>query len=150
MGKSHRPERMGEEIRKILSDLLMRGQLKDPGFSGSMISVNAAEVTNDGSYATVYVTALDFGAAGGVSLERKKEILSAFERSKGHIRTELGKRIKARHVPDLIFRFDESLDYGAKMDAILDKIEIPADDYDYGLPEEKAAPSPDDEAYFDD
>ena len=149
MGKSHRPERMGEEIRKILSDLLMRGALKDPGFSGSMISVNAADVTNDGSYATVYVTALDFGAAGGVSPQRKKEILAAFEHSKGHIRTELGKRIKARHVPDLIFKFDESLDYGAKMDAILDKIEIPADDYDYGLPEEKGT-TPSDEDYFDD
>ena len=148
MGKSHRPQRMGEELRKILSDMLMRGQLKDPRFSGAMISVNAVEVTNDGSYATLYVTALPFGS-GPLTAEQKKEILAAFERSKGHIRTEIGKNLKARHVPELIFKYDESLEYGAKMDAILDKIEIPADDYDYGLPQEEST-APDDEEYFDD
>lgn len=147
MGRSHRPQRMGEEMRKILSDMLMRGSLKDPGFSGAMISVNAVDVTNDGSYATLYVTALPFGS-GSLSPEQKKDILAAFERSKGHIRTEIGKNLKARHVPELIFKYDESLDYGAKMDAILDKIEIPADDYDYGLPQEE--PAVDDEEYFDD
>ncbi len=147
MGKSHRPQRMGEEMRKILSDMLMRGALKDPGFSGAMISVNAVEVTNDGSYARVYITAL--GYSGAMDEPRKKEILAAFEHSKGHIRTEIGKNLKARHVPELIFKYDESLDYGARMDSILDKIEIPADDYDYGLPKEEDTAVADEE-YFDD
>ncbi|MBR3749043.1 MAG: 30S ribosome-binding factor RbfA, partial [Firmicutes bacterium] len=127
MGKSHRPQRMGEEMRKILSDMLMRGALKDPGFSEAMISVNAVEVTNEGGYARVDITAL--GCSGAMDEQRKKEILAAFEHSKGHIRTEIGKNLKARHVPELIFKYAESLDYGAKMDSILDKIEIPADDY---------------------
>ena len=148
MGKSHRPQRMGEEMRKILSDMLMRGALKDPGFSEAMISVNAVDVTNDGSYARVYITALPF-SKGGMDEQRKKDILAAFERSKGHIRTESGKNLKARHVPELIFKYDESLDYGAKMDSILDKIEIPADDYDYGLPKEEDEAA-DSEEYFDD
>ncbi len=148
MGKSHRPQRMGEEMRKILGGMLMRGQLKDPGFSGAMISVNAVDVTNDGSYATIYVTALPFGSAG-MTPEQKKEILAAFERSKGHIRTEIGKNLKARHVPELLFKYDESLEYGAKMDAILDNIEIPADDYDYGLPQEETEEAQGEE-YFDD
>ena len=147
MGKSHRPQRMGEEMRKILSDMLMRGALKDPGFSGAMISVNAVDVTSDGSYARVYVTALSY--AGGMDDERKKEILAAFERSKGHIRTEIGKNLKARHVPELVFKYDSSLEYGAKMDSILDKIEIPADDYDYGLPKEEDEAETGEE-YFDD
>ncbi|MBQ2147049.1 MAG: ribosome-binding factor A, partial [Firmicutes bacterium] len=64
MGRSHRPQRMGEEMRKILSDMLMRGALKDPGFSEAMISVNAVDVTNDGSYARVYITALAFSKDG--------------------------------------------------------------------------------------
>ena len=147
MGKSHRPQRMGEEMRKILSDMLMRGALKDPGFSDAMISVNAVEVTSDGSYATFFVTALSF-AGPALDAQGKKDILAAFERSKGHIRTEIGKNLKARHVPELIFKYDESLEYGAKMDAILDRIEIPADDYDYGLPKEEEAVT--DEEYFDD
>ena len=147
MGKSHRPQRMGEEMRKILSDMLMRGSLKDPGFSNAMISVNAIDVTSDGSYARVYVTALAY--SGAMDAERKKEVLAAFERSKGHIRTEIGKNLKARHVPELVFKYDESLEYGAKMDSILDKIEIPADDYDYSLPKEEDE-TVQDEEYFDD
>ena len=148
MGKSHRPQRMGEEMRKILSDLLMRGALKDPGFSGALISVNAVDVTNDGSYARVYVTALPYGG-GSPSAKEREEILAAFERSKGHIRTEIGKNLKARHVPELLFKYDESLEYGAKMDAILDGIALPADDYDYGLEKSEEKPSQD-EAYFED
>ena len=50
MGKGYRQGRLGEEIRKIVSELLLR-ELKDPGLS-SMISVTAVEVTSDGSYAT--------------------------------------------------------------------------------------------------
>ncbi len=150
MGKSHRSQRMGEEMRKILSGMLMRGQLKDPGFSEAMISVNAVDVSADGSYATIYVTALAFGSSG-MDAEGKKEILAAFERSKGHIRTEIGKNLKARHVPELSFKYDESLEYGAKMDRILDGIQIPGDDYDYGLPAEEAeGPDKDSEDYFDD
>ncbi|MCQ2561175.1 MAG: 30S ribosome-binding factor RbfA [Clostridia bacterium] len=127
MGKSYKPERMGEEIRKGISDMLIRGDLKDPGFKSSMISVNAADVTNDGSYATVYITSLEYGNASGSTPERKKEILKAFEKSKGHIRTALGKKIKARHIPELIFKFDESFEYGAKMDALIDSLDIPED-----------------------
>lgn len=118
---------MGEEIRKGISDMLIRGDLKDPGFKSSMISVNAADVTNDGSYATVYITSLEYGNASGSTPERKKEILKAFEKSKGHIRTALGKKIKARHIPELIFKFDESFEYGAKMDALIDSLDIPED-----------------------
>lgn len=123
MGRSHRSERMGEEIRKIISGMLMRGSLKDPGFSESMISVSAVDVTGDGSYATVYISALPLGRQAEPQEDRKR-IAAAFERSAGHIRTELGKNLKARRVPELAFRFDESLEYGAKMDAILDRLEI--------------------------
>jgi ribosome-binding factor A len=56
MGKGHRTGRLGEEIKKIISELLVRG-LKDPRLS-AMISVTAVEVTNDGSYATVFLSVL--------------------------------------------------------------------------------------------
>ena len=47
MGKSHRPQRLAEEIKKIIGDMLLRGRLKDPRFSG-MIAVSAVEVSGDG------------------------------------------------------------------------------------------------------
>ena len=58
MGKGYRQGRLGEEIRKIISRMLLK-DLKDPRFEGRMISVSAVDVTKDNSYATCYITALD-------------------------------------------------------------------------------------------
>ena len=70
MGKGYRQGRLGEEIRKIISSMLLR-ELKDPRLS-AMISITAVEVTSDGSYATVYLSVLgqdpsSKGAAAGYS-----------------------------------------------------------------------------------
>ena len=60
MAKGYRPDRIGEEIRKIISDLLLHG-LKDPRLN-SLISITAVDVTSDYSYATVYFTVLGANA----------------------------------------------------------------------------------------
>ena len=121
MGRSHRPERLGEEIRKTVSEMLIRGDLKDPRFSKGMIALSGVDVTRDGSYATLYITCLSYSGQS-LSEEDKKEVLSAFESSQGYIRSAVNKAVKVRHVPALIFKFDESYEYGAKMDKILDEI----------------------------
>ena len=121
MGKSHRPERLAEEIRKIISEMLVKGDLKDPRFSAGMTGISGVDVTRDGSYAYVYITCLSYSGKT-VSEEDKKEILAAFERSQGYIRSVIGKAVKVRYVPVLVFRFDESFEYGEKMDRILDEI----------------------------
>ena len=113
---------MAEEIRKTVSDLLIRGELKDPGFQG-MIGINAVEVTSDLGFATLYFTAI---ASDGKELteEQKAGILASFNKSRGHLRSELAKRIKARHTPELIFKPDTSYEYGIKMDRLLDSLQI--------------------------
>lgn len=121
MGKSHRPERLAEEIRKIISEMLVRGDLKDPRFSGNMTGISGVDVTRDGSYATVYITCLSYSGKS-VSEEEKKGIISAFEHSQGYIRSAIGKAVKVRYVPVLLFKFDGSFEYGAKMDRLLDDI----------------------------
>ncbi|MBR0129784.1 MAG: 30S ribosome-binding factor RbfA [Firmicutes bacterium] len=123
MGRSHRPQRMAEEIKKIVGELLLFGKLKDPRFRG-MIAVSDCEVSGDGSYATLYITALSYKPGEEYGEEEKKEILKAFERSSGFIRSEIGKNMKVRYVPELIFKFDSSFEYGQKMDAILDSLDI--------------------------
>ena len=120
MGRSHRPERLGEDIRKTVSEMLVRGDLKDPRFTG-MIGISGVDVTRDGSYATLYITCLAYSGKS-LSEEEKKSILAAFESSQGYIRSAIGKAVKVRYVPSLIFRFDESFEYGARMDRILDEI----------------------------
>lgn len=120
MGKGYRPGRLGEEIRKIISDLLLR-ELKDPRLSEGMVSVTAVDVTRDGSYATVFLTV--FATGSDEELEKKKEdVIRGMESCKGFIRKEIGKQVKLRHVPDLIFRMDTSLDYGRHIEELLSQV----------------------------
>ena len=121
MGKNHRPERLGEEIRKVVSGMLLRGDLKDPRFKG-MIGISGVDVSGDGSYATLYLTVLSYTPGVEITAEEKQGILDAFNHSSGFIRSNINKAVKVRYVPELIFKFDESFEYGAKMDKILDNL----------------------------
>ncbi|MBR2512166.1 MAG: 30S ribosome-binding factor RbfA [Firmicutes bacterium] len=127
---NYRPGRLGEEIKKILSDMLLR-ELKDPAFSRSLVSITAVDVTSDGSYATVYLTELPFGDQETAEVEkdeRREQLLDAFARAKGMIRHELGKKIKVRHVPDLVFKIDTSMEYGRHIDEVIESLDIKKDE----------------------
>ena len=125
MSKGYRQGRLGEEIRRIISELLIRG-LKDPRLS-AMISITAVEVTSDGSYATVFVSVLGPSSDEEKAEEQQKEILAALGRAKGFIRREIGRQIKLRHVPDLIFKIDKSMEYGRHISKIIDELDIKHD-----------------------
>ena len=127
MGKGYRPGRLGEEIRKITSDMLLR-ELKDPRFATSMVSVTTVDVSLDGSYATLYLTAFGLGKYSELSQEEKEDILKAFQSAKGKIRTEIGRKVKLRHIPELLFKFDTSMEYGRHMDEVLSRLDIPKED----------------------
>lgn len=107
-----RTNRIGEEIKKELSILLQRG-LKDPRIG--FVTVTGVEVTTDLQLAKVYISV--FG-----SDEQKEASLQGLQKAKGFLRTEIGKRIKLRHVPDLQFKMDASIDYGNKIDSLLREI----------------------------
>ena len=121
MGKSHRPQRLAEEIRKVVSEMLIRGDLKDPRFKG-MIGISGVDISSDGSYATLYITTLSYTPGVEMSAEEKQGILEAFKHSSGYIRSQIDKAVKVRYVPELSYKFDESFEYGAKMDKILDNL----------------------------
>ena len=104
-----RMSRVGEEIKRELSILLQRG-LKDPRIG--FVTVTDVEVTSDLQLAKVYVSI--FG-----SEEDRKSSLQGLQKAKGYLRTEIGKRVKLRHVPDFVFKLDESIDYGSKIETIL-------------------------------
>ncbi len=119
----YRSGRLGEEIRRIISSLLLRG-LKDPRLDG-MVSITAVDVTSDCSYASVYITA--FGVTEE-DTERREEIIEAFYSAKGLIRKEIGRQIKLHRVPDLNFKFDTSLEYGRHMEEVITGLNISHDD----------------------
>ena len=126
MGKGYRQGRLGGEIRKIISQMLLSG-IKDPRLSG-MISISAVDVTSDGSYATCYVSILGTGEGGNPTEEEKQSVLAGFNSVKGLIKRKIGHQIKLRHIPELIFKIDSSAEYGRKIDSILDTLEIRHDD----------------------
>lgn len=128
MGKGHRQGRLGEEIKKIISGMLLT-ELKDPRLS-SMISITAVEVTSDGSYATVYVSVLGLDVNGETVADQQSDALDALNNAKGFIRREVGQRIKLRHVPELIFKIDKSMEYGRHISRIIDDLDIKHDEED--------------------
>lgn len=122
MGKGYRQGRLGEEIRKIISSMLING-IKDPRL-GSMISISGVEVTSDGSYATCYVTTLDSDKDRAEREEREKEILAGLDSASGLMKKEIGRQIRMRRVPQLIFKMDHSMDYGRHIDEILSTMDF--------------------------
>ena len=108
-----RTGRMAEELKKEIMEII-QNHLKDPRVDG-LVSVTEVQVSNDLSYAKVYVT--KYGSAWA-----QNEALKGLNDSKGFIRRELSKRFKTRTVPELSFVLDESLQYGAKIEAILQEI----------------------------
>lgn len=125
MGKGYRAGRLGEEIRKVVSDLLLK-EIKDPRLSG-IVSISAVEVTADYSYATLYITVLDSTDVDGSADDRRQEVLDAFQSAKGLIRREIGRRIKLKFVPDILFKIDTSLEYGRHISQVLEKLGLGID-----------------------
>ncbi|MDD2189538.1 MAG: 30S ribosome-binding factor RbfA [Eubacteriales bacterium] len=122
MGKGYRQGRLGEEIRRIVSELLIR-EIKDPRLSG-IVTVSAVDVTEDGSYATIYITKLGSDVTEETGDDEKNDVLTAFKSAKGLIRREIGRQIKLRHVPDLSFKMDTSLEYGRHISKLIDELGI--------------------------
>ena len=111
MASYNRTKRIAEEIKKVISSMLISG-IKDPRIT-SMVSVTDVEVTNDLSYAYVYVSIL-----GG----DEESTLDGLKSACGYIRREVGKNIKIRHTPEIIFKIDDSLLKGMYMDELIKKV----------------------------
>ncbi|MEE0435015.1 MAG: 30S ribosome-binding factor RbfA [Peptococcaceae bacterium] len=106
----NRNYRLAGEIKRDLTDIFAHN-IRDPHID-SMVSVTDVEVSNDLSYARVYVSKL------GNEKEREA-LLEALNKANGYIRTLLSQRLKIRKVPELRFFLDNSLEYGAKIEKIL-------------------------------
>ena len=132
MRRDYRQGRLGEEIRKITSELLLR-EIKDPRLSG-MVSISSVEVTADGSYATVYVSIFGDDAK---NTEQQENVLAALRSAKGLIKKEIGRQVKLRHIPELIFKPDNSLEYGRHITSILNKLDIKHDEAEEDSNEEE-------------
>ena len=126
MASYNRTRRIAEEIRKVVSNMLISG-IKDPRIT-SMVSVTDVEVTNDLSYAYVYVRIL-----GG----DEESTLVGLKSAVNYVRREVSRNVKLRHTPQIIFKVDDSIKKGMYMDSLIkqvtskDKVEVEPEDEDY-------------------
>lgn len=105
--------RVKQEILREVNRILMR-EIKDPRVEG--VTITDVELTGDLQQATIYYSTLSDKAGA-----RQKE-QAGLEAVTGIVRSELGKAIKLYKVPELKFERDTSVDYGNRIDALLDKI----------------------------
>ena len=110
---THRIERVNHLIRQEISELLQR-QVKDPRLGG-LVSITEVVTAPDLKYAKVYVSGL-------VGEQEKKEIMDALAAASGFIHNELARRLRLRHVPVLDFRWDDSIERGARILELIEKV----------------------------
>ena len=95
-----------EEISKII-----HSEIKDKDII--FVTITAAKITSDLSFAKIYITTLN---------DNREKVLNALNKASGFIRTVLCDRIKIRKIPEIHFVYDESIEYGKKIDDIIERI----------------------------
>lgn len=108
-----RVERFNELIRKELSTLLLR-KVRDPRLVS--VTITEVDVTADLRIARIYISVLDDDE------KSRQQVLNSVQGAAGFLRRELAGVIQMRHTPELIFKLDESAQYGARIDRLLEQI----------------------------
>jgi ribosome-binding factor A len=109
---SHRANRVGEQMKKELSDIIGR-KIKDPRIG--FVTVTDVQVTGDLQQAKVYISVLG-------DEEQKENTLKGLAKAKGFIRTEIGHRIRLRKTPEILFEWDESMAYGNRINSLIHQL----------------------------
>lgn len=107
-----RSERVGEQMKKELSQLIQT-EVKDPRIG--FVTVTSVDVTNDLSQAKVYLSVMG-------NEEQREQTFKVLGKAGKFLRSEIGKRIRLRHTPELLFKIDSSLEYGSHIEKLLGEI----------------------------
>lgn len=107
-----RTKRISEEIKKIVSHLIMN-EIKDPRIP-PLTSVSHVDTTKDLRFVTLYISLL--------SEADPKEVLAGLNSAKGYIRKTIGHELSLRYTPEPLFKIDESIKDGVYMSHLIDKI----------------------------
>ncbi len=106
----NRVRRVAEQIKKDIGGII-NYEIKDPGMAG-ITSVTDVKLSKDLRHAVVYISI--YGSDSD-----KEETLEVLNRAAGFIRTEIGKRIRLRHTPEINFHLDNSIEYGAYIESVI-------------------------------
>ena len=112
--KSQRQLRVGEELRHLISNILLRQTFYDPIIENNTITITEVSVSPDLKNACVYIMPL-----GG---ENKINVLDSLNKANGRIKKFISNNINLRQIPKLQFRIDETFEYARNIENILQKI----------------------------
>ncbi len=107
-----RATRVGEQIKKEVSEIVQR-QLKDPQLG--FVTITGVELTDDLKTAKIFYSVLG-------NQESKKNSELALNRARNFVQAEIGKRIRIRNTPQISFKYDGSIEYGARIEELIRKI----------------------------
>ncbi len=110
---NNRMQKVNEELKREISNIISL-KLSNSLLRKGLISVTKVDTSPDLKYARVYVSMINIG--------NKKEALKALKKSSGFVRTEIAQKVNLKYTPELIFEFDESIEYGDRIDNILKEI----------------------------
>lgn len=109
MAQGSRPDRVGEQIRQELSQIIAQ-QVHDPGIG--FLTLTRVQVTPDLQLARVHYTVLGDD-------RQRRQTQTALERATPYLRREIGSRIRLRRVPELTFFYDKSVEHQDRIEQIL-------------------------------
>jgi len=112
--KSQRQLKVGEELRHLISNALIRGSFYDEHIENNNITITEVNVSPDLKNAKVYVMPL-----GG---ENKMDVLNSLNKATGRLKKIISSKISLRHIPRLVFSIDETFEQAKKINDILGKI----------------------------
>lgn len=110
-GRSVRLLRVGEQVRHVLSDILMRGEVHDDVLASHQVSVTEVRMSPDLRHATVFVKPL-LG-------KDEEEVLKALRTNTAYLQREVASRVRQKYAAKLKFLADESFDEGSHIDKLL-------------------------------
>jgi len=111
---SRRTSRVNDLLREELSALLLKG-VKDPRVAHGLVTITEVQVSPDLRHATVFVSHLG-------SEDERGEVLEGLQHSAHYLHRELMHRLDMRSVPELIFRFDPSIERGARLAELIHQV----------------------------
>ncbi len=111
---TYRIERVNSLMREEISELLRR-EVKDPRL-GDFVAVTEVATAPDMRHARVFVSSLS--SAG----KEREEMLSALNSASGFLRHELARKLRLRHIPELIFEWDDSIERGSRLLRLIDRV----------------------------
>lgn len=118
----HRSTRVADAIKDEVASILLF-KLKDVRVPSERVSVTKVEVTGDLRHATVFVSVLG-------NEEQQDEVLEGLQSARGFVRSEIGRNVQLRATPEVHFKLDHSLEHGANILALINKISAEREERD--------------------